>query len=41
VVLPGERHDLKKDPAAVANAALDWLTDLVATSSRAEKRSTS
>jgi uncharacterized protein len=41
VVLPGERHDLKKDPAAVANAALAWLTDLVATSSRAEKRSTS
>jgi predicted alpha/beta-hydrolase family hydrolase len=41
VVLPGERHDLKKDPAAVANAALDWLTDLVSTSLRAEQRSTS
>jgi uncharacterized protein len=41
VVLPGERHDLKKDPAAVANAALDWLTDLVSASSRAEQRGTS
>jgi predicted alpha/beta-hydrolase family hydrolase len=41
VVLPGERHDLKKDPAAVANGALDWLTDLVSTSLRAEQRSTS
>jgi predicted alpha/beta-hydrolase family hydrolase len=25
VVLPGETHDLRKDRAAVAAAALDWL----------------
>ncbi|RSN69365.1 MULTISPECIES: alpha/beta hydrolase family protein [Actinomadura] len=25
VVLPGERHELKKDPAAVAAAAVPWL----------------
>ena len=41
VVRPGERHDLKKDPAGVADAALDWLTDLVSASSRAEQRGTS
>jgi predicted alpha/beta-hydrolase family hydrolase len=26
VVRPGERHDLRKDPAAVAIAVVDWLT---------------
>lgn len=25
VVLPGERHDLRKDPSAVAAAVVDWL----------------
>jgi uncharacterized protein len=25
VVLPGERHDLRRDPTAVAGAVLDWL----------------
>jgi predicted alpha/beta-hydrolase family hydrolase len=25
VVLPGERHDLRKDPSVVAAAVLDWL----------------
>ena len=25
VVLPGERHDLRKDTVAVAGAVLDWL----------------
>jgi predicted alpha/beta-hydrolase family hydrolase len=25
VVLPGERHDLRKDTTAVAGAVLDWL----------------
>ena len=25
VVLPGERHDLRKDTSAVAGAVLDWL----------------
>jgi predicted alpha/beta-hydrolase family hydrolase len=29
VVLPGERHELKKNPAAVASAAMAWLTDLL------------
>lgn len=28
VVLPGERHDLKRDPAAVAAAAVAFLSDL-------------
>jgi hypothetical protein len=26
VVRPGERHDLKKDPAGVARVAVDWLS---------------
>ncbi|MBB5868023.1 putative alpha/beta-hydrolase family hydrolase [Allocatelliglobosispora scoriae] len=26
VVLPGQQHDLKRDPAAVAEAVLTWLT---------------
>lgn len=29
VVLPGERHELARNPAAVASAALAWLTDLL------------
>jgi predicted alpha/beta-hydrolase family hydrolase len=29
VVRPGERHDLRRDPAAVARAALDWLAELL------------
>jgi hypothetical protein len=29
VVLPGERHELKKNPAAVATAAMDWLIRLI------------
>lgn len=29
VVLPGERHDLRRDPAAVADAFLDWLGTLL------------
>jgi hypothetical protein len=31
VVLPGERHELKKDPTAVAAAAVVWLTELLST----------
>lgn len=30
VVLPGERHDLKRDPGAVADAVRSWLTAVVA-----------
>jgi predicted alpha/beta-hydrolase family hydrolase len=29
VVLPRERHDLRRDPAAMATAAVAWLTSLV------------
>jgi uncharacterized protein len=29
IVLPGERHDLKKNPAAVASAAMEWLAELL------------
>jgi hypothetical protein len=27
-VRPGERHDLRRDPAAVARIAADWIRDL-------------
>lgn len=29
VVRPGERHDLRKDPQAVAQTVVDWLSDLL------------
>jgi len=35
VVLPRERHDLRRDPGAVARTAVAWLGELVAVTQRA------
>lgn len=34
VVRPGERHDLKRDPGAVADAVRSWLSEVVAVGGR-------